>query len=56
MKRLSLKRLNVLSKPTRVADLSAVDTEEFEDNWLLEAEKIKTKRIRAWRHQLSGSS
>jgi hypothetical protein len=52
MKRLSLKRLNILSKPTRVSDVLAVDTEEFEDKWLLEAEKIKTKRIRAWRHQL----
>lgn len=53
MKRLSLKRLNVLSQPMRVADISSIDTEEFEDKWLLEAEKIKTKRIRAWRQQLA---
>lgn len=37
----------------RVADITAIDTEEFEDKWLLEAEKIKTKRIRAWRQQFS---
>ncbi len=53
MKRLSLKRLNVLSQPMRVSEITSIDTEEFEDKWLLEAEKLKTKRIRAWRQQLA---
>lgn len=58
MKRLvnikDLKRLRVLNKPTRVADISEDMTDEYEDKWLLKAEKIETKRIRAWRHQLAG--
>ena len=49
----NLKRLRVLNKPTRVADLSDEIADEYEDKWLLKAEKIETKRIRAWRHQLA---
>lgn len=49
-----LKRLRFLNKPTRVADLSEEIAEQYEDRWLLKAEKIETKRIRAWRHQLAG--
>lgn len=49
-----LKRLKVLNKPTRVIDLSDDMADEYEDRWLLKAEKIETKRIRAWRHQLAG--
>jgi hypothetical protein len=58
MKRLvnikDLKRLRVLNKPTRVTDLSEEMADEYEDKWLLKAEKIETKRIRAWRNQLAG--
>ena len=48
-----LKKLRFLNKPTQVADLSEDMTEEYEDKWLLKAEKLETKRIRAWRHQLA---
>ncbi len=57
MKRLpnfkNLKRLNILNKPARAADITAKDTDEFEDRWLLEREKIEVKKIRSWRHQLA---
>ncbi|MFZ1249020.1 MAG: hypothetical protein WAQ24_01720 [Candidatus Saccharimonadales bacterium] len=49
----SLKRLNILNKPTRVADISALHTEVYEDQWLLQAEKIETKRLRRFRQQLA---
>lgn len=49
-----LKRLRVLNKPMRTTELSEDMAEEYEDKWLLKAEKIETKRIRAWRHQLAG--
>jgi hypothetical protein len=49
-----LKRLRFLNKPTQVADLSEEMAEQYEDRWLLKAEKMETKRIRAWRHQLAG--
>lgn len=57
MKRLpnfrNLKRMSVLSKPTRVADLTEADADEYEDKWLLKAEKIEVKRLRDWRQQLA---
>ena len=58
MKRLphikDLTRLTVLAKPMRVKDIDADVTEEYEDRWLIKAEKIETKRMRAWRQQLAG--
>ena len=57
MKRLSqfrnLKRLSVLNKPTKVADLTDAYADEYEDKWLLKVEKIEVKRLRNWRQQLA---
>lgn len=58
MKRLptikSLKRLPVLNRPIRVADVQAqIDTDAYADTWLLQAEKIQTKRLRRFRQQLA---
>ncbi|MBL8121875.1 hypothetical protein JNM87_03935 [Candidatus Saccharibacteria bacterium] len=58
MKRLphvkNLKRLNILSSPTRVAELNdKIDAEVYADTWLLEAEKLKTKRLRRFRQQMA---
>lgn len=58
MKRLShvktLKRLNIISQPAQVADITAdTYTEEYTDAWLLEAEKVETKRLRRFRRQLA---
>jgi hypothetical protein len=49
----SLKRLSILNKPTRVADITALPTEEYEDRWLFQAEKIQAKRLRRFRQQLA---
>ena len=48
-----LKRLNLLHTPQSVRDISEELVEDYEDKWLIQAEKIETKRLRAWRHQLA---
>jgi hypothetical protein len=58
MKRLphikSLKRLQILNKPVRVADISTeLDSEVYTDTWLFQAEKIEAKRLRHFRQQLA---
>ncbi len=58
MKRLptikSLKRLPVLNRPIRVADVQKeIDTDAYADTWLLHAEKLETKRLRRFRQQLA---
>lgn len=58
MKRLSsvkkLKRLNILHRPVATQDLKkAIDIEAFNDTWLLEVEKLETKRLRYFRHLLA---
>lgn len=53
MKRLSVKRLNILNRPARFADFSQMDIDKYEDDWLLEAEKIENKKLRNWRQQLA---
>jgi orotate phosphoribosyltransferase-like protein len=58
MKRLphikQLKRLNILHRPTAVQDIAnEIDVEAYTDTWLLEAEKIQTKRLRRFRQQLA---
>ena len=53
MKRLSVKRLNILNRPAKFTDISQVDIDQYEDHWLLDAEKMETKKIRNWRHQLA---
>lgn len=58
MKRLphikSLKRLPVLNRPMQVADVQTdIDADAYADTWLLEAEKIQTKRIRRFRQQMA---
>jgi hypothetical protein len=58
MKRLprikSLKRLNILSRPVQVADISAeLESDLYTDTWLLRAEKIQAKRLRRFRQQLA---
>lgn len=48
-----MKRLHILTKPTNVADLADLENEDYNDPWLLRAEKIQAKRIRRFRHQLA---
>ncbi|QQS18098.1 hypothetical protein IPL68_05665 [Candidatus Saccharibacteria bacterium] len=58
MKRLphikQLKRLNILHRPTAVQDLtSEIGSEDYNDTWLFEAEKLEIKRLRRFRQQLA---
>jgi hypothetical protein len=58
MKRLphvkNLKRLSVLNRPVRVADVrNEIDQDAYTDPWLLKAEKLETKRLRRFRQQLA---
>lgn len=55
IKKLSIGRLKLMNRPAKVADLDKQEIEQFEDKWLLKAEKIETKQLRAWRHILSSS-
>ncbi len=50
-----MKRLHILTKPTKIADLAAMDIQADEDRWLLEAEheKIQIKRHRHFKHRLA---
>ena len=50
----NLTRLSILNKPLNVKEINDVTSEEYEDKWLIKAEKLETKRLRAWRHQLAG--
>ncbi len=47
-----MKRLQILTKPTNVADLAEIDTDAYTDTWLLRAEKIEAKKARHFRHLL----
>ncbi len=48
-----MKRLHIITKPTNVADLAEIDTQEYEDRWLLKAEKREHKLMRQFRHNLA---
>jgi len=48
-----MKRLHILTKPTKVSDLSLIEEQDYEDKWLLQAEKIEAKRVRRFRQQLA---
>jgi hypothetical protein len=48
-----MKRLHILTKPTRVADLAEIEVPDYEDKWLLKAEKIEAKRLKRFRQQLA---
>jgi hypothetical protein len=48
-----MKRLHILTKPIKVADLAEIDAPDYEDKWLLQVEKIEAKRLRRFRQQLA---
>lgn len=48
-----MKRLNILTNPTKVADIAGMDELGEDDKWLLQAEKIQIKRLRRFRQQLA---
>ncbi|HPR08973.1 hypothetical protein KDA06_01385 [Candidatus Saccharibacteria bacterium] len=48
-----MKRLHILTKPTKVADIAEIDDLGEDNKWLLQAEKLQIKKIRRFRQQLA---
>lgn len=48
-----MKRLRIITKPIKVADIQEVEAQNYEDKWLLKAEKIQAKRLRRFRQNLA---
>ncbi len=48
-----MKRLQIITKPTKVADLAEIDIQDYEDRWLLKVEKRQHKLMRQFRHNLA---
>ncbi len=48
-----MKRLQIITKPTKVADLADIETQDYEDKWLFEAEKRQIKQLRHFRHMFT---
>lgn len=48
-----MKRLRIITKPIKVADIQDVEVQVYEDKWLLQAEKIQAKRLRRFRQNLA---
>jgi hypothetical protein len=48
-----MKRLHILTKPTDVADLDILDSDNLTDNMQFKAERFEVKRLRRFRRQLA---
>lgn len=48
-----MKRLQIITKPTRVADISDIESRDYDDPWLLKAEQIRIKQMRSFRQKLA---
>jgi hypothetical protein len=49
-----MKKFKILTKPTRVSDLSLDELyEDTEGDWELKAERLQTRRWRKLKHQMS---
>jgi hypothetical protein len=48
-----MKRLSIITKPTSVDDLANFDSDNVESAWQLRAERLHTKQLRKFRHQLA---
>lgn len=46
-----MKRLHIITKPTSVAELADLDTDNFTNNWQLKAERLQARRQRQFRQQ-----
>ena len=47
-----MKRLSIITKPTTVDDLAAIDSDNYESGWQLRAERLQAKQLRKFKHQL----
>jgi hypothetical protein len=48
-----MKRLQIITKPTKLSDLADIDTQDYDDPWLLKAEKWHHDRKRKLRRHLA---
>jgi hypothetical protein len=49
-----MKKFKILTKPTRVKDLSFEELQSgFSNNWELKAERLRARRWRKLKHQLA---
>lgn len=48
-----MKRLQIITKPIKLSDLADIDTQDYEDRWLLKAEEMQHKRLRRLRQHLA---
>jgi hypothetical protein len=48
-----MKRLSIITKPTRVDDLASFDSDYYEGGSQLRAERLQLKELRKFRHQLA---
>jgi len=46
-----MKKLKILTKPTRYADLSSEDLYDNVSDWELKAERLRTRALRKFKHQ-----
>jgi hypothetical protein len=47
-----MKRLSIINKPTAVDELANLDADVYENDWQLKAERLRTKQLRKFKHQL----
>jgi len=50
-----MKRLNILTKPTKLADVKDMDSDDYTDKWLFKVEKIQAKKLRSFKRHLASS-
>lgn len=48
-----MKRLHIITKPTKLVDLDDIASQEYDDRWLLKAENRQHKLMRKLRHNLA---
>jgi hypothetical protein len=48
-----MKRLSIITNPTAVNDLADIDADFYENGWQLKVERLHTKQLRKFRHQLA---
>lgn len=48
-----MKRLHILTKPIKTTEIADIEAHDYEDKWLLKAEKLQTKRYRKFRQSMA---
>jgi hypothetical protein len=48
-----MKRLNIITQPTSVANLADLDSDSYTNTWQLKAERLEAKQLRKFKHQMA---